>query len=290
MRVVLAESYGMCFGVRDAIALALNSPQREQLTVLGELVHNQEVLHTLRNAGVRSLPSIEAALAGEVETSRVLITAHGASGRAVAALRERGLEVLEATCPLVRHAHRSLQKLVRQGYFPVVIGKPDHVEVRGLVGDLDAYRVIQSVEEIPLLAGHTRLGVASQTTQPLDFVLKMVDAIRAAFPETEVRFLDTVCQPTKERQAAVRRLASGCEVVIVVGGRTSNNTRQLVETCEREGARAYQVESAADLCPEWLAGADTVGLTAGTSTPDRVIREVHNALLAMAEPHLREAA
>lgn len=290
MRVILAESYGMCFGVRDAISLALNAPQREQLTVLGELVHNQEVLRTLEQAGVRSLPSIEAALRGEVETSRVLITAHGASGRAVEALRGRGLEVLEATCPLVRHAHRSLQRLVRQGYFPVVIGKPDHVEVRGLVGDLDECLVIQSPEEIPLLAGRPRLGVASQTTQPLDFVLGMVDRIRAAFPETEVRFLDTVCQPTKERQAAARRLASACEVVIVVGGRTSNNTRQLVQTCEQEGARAYQVEAAVDLRREWLAGVETVGLTAGTSTPDRVIREVHDALLGLAAPPLREAA
>lgn len=290
MQVVLAESYGMCFGVRDAVKMALNSPHRQELTVLGELVHNGEVLRTLSEAGIRSLPSLEAALDGELETRFVMITAHGASHRAVETLRQRGLEVLEATCPLVRHAHRSLQRLVSQGYFPVVIGKPDHVEVRGLVGDLSQYAVVQSPDDLEQLAGHPRLGVASQTTQPLEFVLSMVDRIRAAYPEAEVKFLDTVCQPTKERQQAVRRLAAECEVVIVVGGRTSNNTRQLVRSCEQEGARAYQVESADEVRPEWLYGVEKVGLTAGTSTPDRVIREVHQALLALAERRLPVAA
>src|SRR5205823_473412 len=127
-----------------------------------------------------------------------------------------------------------------------------------------------------------RLGVVSQTTQPLDFVLMIVDLIRSTFPEAEVRFRDTVCQPTKERQAAARRLAARCEVILVVGGRNSNNTRQLVRSCEAEGARAYQIETAAEIQPEWLAGAETVGLTAGTSTPDEVIEDAHRRLMRMA--------
>jgi len=178
---------------------------------------------------------------------------------------------------------------VEAGYFPVVIGKPEHVEVRGLVGDLDDYAVIQTPDEIPQLAGHSRIGVVSQTTQPLDFVLEMVDRMRAAFPEAEVRFRDTVCQPTKDRQSAARRVASECQVVVVVGGKGSNNTRQLVRTCEAEGARAYQVERPSDLRPEWLEGAETVGLTAGTSTPDETIQEVHRALLRLSRAPLREA-
>jgi 4-hydroxy-3-methylbut-2-enyl diphosphate reductase len=274
MNVLLAESLGMCFGVRDAIQHALSAPRPTELTILGELVHNAEVLRRLREAGVRSVASVDA----PVETPRVMITAHGAAQRVVNDLRARGLQVEEATCPLVAHAHRSLQRLAAQGYFPVVIGNPQHVEVRGLVGDLDQYEVIAGEAEIERLAGHPRLGVVSQTTQPIEFVLRMVDRIRAAFPRAEVRFIDTVCQPTKQRQEAARRLASRCPMVIVIGGRNSNNTRQLVRTCEAEGARAYQVETAADLCPEWLAGVDTVGLTAGTSTPDETIREVHQAL------------
>jgi 4-hydroxy-3-methylbut-2-en-1-yl diphosphate reductase len=278
MKVLLADSFGMCFGVRDAVEMAINSPHRSDLTVLGELVHNPEVLRRLREAGVRTVSSVDA----PVQTGHVMITAHGTADSVVAGLRTRGLQVHEATCPLVRHAHRSLHRLVAQGYFPVVIGKPDHVEVRGLVGDLEEYAILQRPEEVAGLVGRSRIGVVSQTTQPLDFVLEMVDRIRAAFPEAEVRFCDTVCQPTKERQAAARRLASACQAVVVVGGRNSNNTRQLVRTCEAEGARAYQIESAADLRPEWFAGVETVGLTAGTSTPDEVIEGVRHALVELA--------
>jgi 4-hydroxy-3-methylbut-2-enyl diphosphate reductase len=259
--------------------MALSSPHGSDLTILGELVHNTEILRRLREAGVRSVPSVDA----PVETSRVMITAHGAATTVIERLRARGLHVEEATCPLVTHAHRRLQRLAAQGYFPVVIGNPQHVEVRGLVGDLDEYAVISSEAEVPRLTGRPRLGVVSQTTQPLELVLQIVDQIRAAFPEAEVRFVDTVCQPTKERQSAARRLASLCPVIIVIGGQNSNNTRQLVRTCEAEGARAYQVESAADLRPEWFVDIDTVGLTAGTSTPDEVIQEVHDALLRWAE-------
>jgi 4-hydroxy-3-methylbut-2-enyl diphosphate reductase len=268
----------MCFGVRDAVEMALSSPHRSELTILGELVHNTEVLRRLREAGVRTVASVDA----PVETPRVMITAHGTAARVVEGLRARGLEVEEATCPLVAHAHRSLHRLVAQGYFPVVIGNPDHVEVRGLVGDLDDYIVLSEPSDIPRLAGRPRLGVVSQTTQPSDFVREMVDRIRSTFPEAEVRFQDTVCQPTKDRQAAARRLAAQCDVVVVVGGRNSNNTRQLTRTIEAHGTRAYHVEGPDDLRPEWWAGAGTVGLTAGTSTPDEVIEAVHQALLRFA--------
>ncbi len=280
MKVILAESMGMCFGVRDAVALALNSPHRAELTILGELVHNTAVQRRLREAGVRSVAAIDS----PVETPRVMITAHGASHAAIAGLRARGLEVEEATCPLVAHAHRSLQRLVAQGYFPVVIGSPDHVEVRGMVGDLAEYEVIPDATAIFRLADRPRLGVVSQTTQPIDFVREIVARIRATFPEAEVRFQDTVCQPTKERQQAARDLAGRCDVVIVIGGRNSNNTRQLVRTVEAAGTRAYQVEGPDELCPEWWAGAASVGLTAGTSTPDEVIAAVHHALLRHTSP------
>ncbi len=286
MHVTRAESLGMCFGVRDAIAQALEHRRRTELTVLGELVHNRDVLRRLTDAGVRIAPAVDA----PVETPLVMITAHGASERALAALRERGLEVEQATCPLVTHAHRRVRRLVQDGYFPVIIGQRRHVEVRGLVEDLDDYAVLEGPEEIRDLPARARYGVASQTTQPLRFVLEMVDRIREQFPQADVRFCDTVCAPTKERQTAARRLAAECEVVIVVGGRTSNNTRQLVRACEAEGARAHQVEGVNDLRWEWFTGVRSVGLTAGTSTPDEVIDAVHDALLSLRAPELDHAA
>lgn len=275
MEVLLADTWGMCFGVRDAIQHALNLPQPTDVTVLGELVHNPEVLRRLHDTGIKTAESVDS----RVDTGRVMITAHGASEAAVSALRERGLRVEDATCPLVRHAHRALARLVEQGYFPVVIGRPDHVEVRGLVGDLERCAVISGPDEVGDLAGHPRLGVVCQTTQPPDLVQETVERIRLAYPEAEVRFVDTVCQPTRERQAAARRLASRCPVVIVVGGRGSNNTRQLVRACEAEGARAYQVEHAGELREAWFRGVERVGLTAGTSTPDDVVESVRQEIL-----------
>lgn len=274
MRIILADTYGMCFGVRDAVSEALEAPYRQELTVLGELVHNPVVLRRLEEAGVRIAGSPDA----PVDTPHVMITAHGAAASVVDGLARRGLHVHQATCPLVTHAHRMLDRLIDQGYFPVVIGDPQHVEVKGLVGDLAEYAVLSRPEEISRLAGRPRLGVVSQTTQPLDFVHAMVERIRAAFPAAEVRFADTVCAPTKERQAAARRLAEECDVVVVVGGRTSNNTARLADTCAARGARTYRVESAADLRPDWFTGAETVGITAGTSTLEETVAAVRRRL------------
>lgn len=274
MRIVLAESYGMCFGVRDAVAAALEAPYRRELTVLGELVHNPEVLRRLSAAGVRTARSTES----EVETRHVMITAHGAAPSVIERLSGAGLEVHEATCPLVAHAHRMLDRLVAQGYFPVVIGDPAHVEVKGLVGDLEEYVVVSGAKDLDGIPRTTRLGVVSQTTQPLERVLELVERIRKRFPEADVRFVDTVCQPTKERQLAARRLAAECDVVVVVGGAGSNNTRQLAATCAAGGARAYQISGPADLESDWFTGAQVVGLTGGTSTLQETIDAVRTRL------------
>lgn len=275
MRIVLAESYGMCFGVRDAVAAALDAPYRRELTVLGELVHNPEVLRRLSAAGVRTAPSTDS----QVETRHVMITAHGAAPSVIERLAGSGLEVHEATCPLVAHAHRMLDRLVAQGYFPVVIGDPGHVEVRGLVGDLLDYAVVSAVEDLDGLPRGRHLGVISQTTQPLERVLDLVALIRDRFPETEVRFVDTVCQPTKERQLAARSLAAECDVVVVVGGAGSNNTRQLAATCAAGGAQTYQISGPGELEPGWFTEAQVVGLTGGTST----LQETMDAVRARLE-------
>jgi 4-hydroxy-3-methylbut-2-enyl diphosphate reductase len=185
-----------------------------------------------------------------------------------------GLSVVEATCPLVRVAHRAVAALVRDGYHVVIVGQRDHVEVRGLTGDLDCVDVVLEEADVLALEERPRFGVAAQTTQPLEKVRRLVDLIRRRFPRSDVRFLDTVCKPTKDRQAAAIEMARQADVVIVVGGRSSNNTRELVKTCARYCARVHHVEGDADVRPEWLEGADVVGLTAGTSTPDEVIDRV----------------
>jgi 4-hydroxy-3-methylbut-2-enyl diphosphate reductase len=179
-------------------------------------------------------------------------------------------------------AHRALAGLVRDGYYPVIIGQPDHVEVRGLTEDLQAYDVVHRGQEVLDLRPHPRFGVMAQTTQPIDRVRELVGLMRRRFPDSEIRFIDTVCQPTKQRQHAAIELAQQCDAVVVVGGAHSNNTRELVNTCSRYCPEVFHVQTAADLRPEWFAGRETVGLTAGTSTPDRVIAEVECRLREIA--------
>jgi 4-hydroxy-3-methylbut-2-enyl diphosphate reductase len=210
----------------------------------------------------------------DVATPTLMVTAHGTSERTLAQTRARGLTVVEATCPLVAVAHRAVAALARDGYHVVVVGQRDHVEVRGLTGDLDRFDVVLDDADVLALEERPRFGVAAQTTQPVEKVRRLVDLIRRRFPRSDVRFVDTVCKPTKQRQTAAVEMARQADVVIVVGGRTSNNTRELVRTCERYCAHVHHVETDADIRAEWFDGAGVVGLTAGTSTPDDVIDRV----------------
>ncbi|HEX4265487.1 MAG TPA: 4-hydroxy-3-methylbut-2-enyl diphosphate reductase [Verrucomicrobiae bacterium] len=273
MRIIRAEHLGMCFGVKDAIALALETARHEPLTVLGDLVHNDTVLAALKAKGV-----ITGQHAERVNTQTVMVTAHGASERALMRTRALGLNVIEATCPLVRVAHHAVRKLAREGFHPVVIGKREHVEVRGLTEDLDEFDVVLSENDIMELKERPRFGVAAQTTQPIEKVRLLVNFLRQRFPNSEVRFIDTVCQPTKQRQHAAVELAQQCDVVVVIGGAQSNNTRELVETCSRYCAKVHHVQMAEDLRADWIEGATTVGITAGTSTPDDVLRRVEQRI------------
>jgi 4-hydroxy-3-methylbut-2-en-1-yl diphosphate reductase len=269
MRILRAAHLGMCFGVRDAIALALAHADAGPLTILGDLVHNPTILSTLDAKGISVAQDV-----AHVTTPTLMVTAHGASGRTLAQTRALGLTVVEATCPLVHVAHRAVADLARDGYHVVIVGQRDHVEVRGLTGDLDRFDVVLEDEDVSALADHPRLGIAAQTTQPLEKVRHLVELIRRRFPQSEVRFIDTVCKPTKDRQSAAIEMARQSDVVIVVGGRSSNNTRELVRTCGRYCARVHHVQTDADVRPEWFEAANIVGLTAGTSTPADVIDRV----------------
>lgn len=273
MKIIRAEHLGMCFGVRDAIAMAKDIVRQKPLTILGELVHNEVVLDDLRKKGIQ----IEQDTA-RIETATVMITAHGASEHKLQSVRESGFNVLEATCPLVRFAHRSLFKLVGQGYHPVIIGKRDHVEVRGMTEDLNEFDVLLTEAEVAQLKQREKFGIVSQTTQPIEKVQRIVALIRSRFPGADVRFVDTVCQPTKQRQTAAIDVARQSDVVIVVGGAHSNNTRELVATCSLHCSRVHHVQGASDLDPTWFTNAHLIGLTAGTSTPDEVIGEVELAI------------
>jgi 4-hydroxy-3-methylbut-2-en-1-yl diphosphate reductase len=277
MRIIRADHLGMCFGVRDAIELALSQSATEPLTVLGDLVHNETVLAELRARGIKIAQSV-----ATVDTRTVMITAHGASQAAMSRVRERGLKVMEATCPLVHAAHRAVAKLARDGYHPVIVGKREHVEVRGMTEDLGEFDVVLSAADVLELRERPRFGVAAQTTQPIEKVRGLVELIRRRFPAAEVRFVDTVCRPTKQRQNSAIELAQRAEVVVVIGGAQSNNTQELVRTCSRYCGRVHHVQGVNDLREEWFDQAQTVGVTAGTSTPDASINEIEQWLNQLA--------
>lgn len=273
MKIIRAEHLGMCFGVRDAIELAMQKAATQPLTVLGDLVHNDTVLARLRAQGVQFQNE-----AAAVTTPQVMITAHGASERKLAETRARGLRVLEATCPLVHAAHRAVARLVKEGFHPVIIGQRHHVEVRGITEDLAEFDVVLSAKDVAQLRERPRYGIAAQTTQPIERVRDLVQRLRERFPAAEVRFVDTVCQPTKQRQHAAVEVAKHSHVVVVIGGHHSNNTRELVQTCGQFCPRVHHVQTAEDLREEWFQEEDTVGITAGTSTPDEVIAGVEQTL------------
>jgi 4-hydroxy-3-methylbut-2-en-1-yl diphosphate reductase len=274
MKIVLAQHYGVCFGVRDAIKQAEDLARKGRLTILGELVHNP-----IAKERLVALGAIESSLDAPVAvTKQVMITAHGASDQAIATWRDRGYEVVDSTCPLVHQAHQALFSLVRAGYHPTVIGKRGHVEVRGLIGDLPAASVIETIADIPQLPRVTRFGVVSQTTQPIDHVRRLVEALKIARPEALVEFRDTVCQPTKNRQLALQTLLAEVEAVVVVGGKNSNNTLQLLGACKAAGKPSFHIERAEDLRPIWFAGFNSVGITAGTSTLPETVASVRTWL------------
>ncbi|HZT81008.1 MAG TPA: 4-hydroxy-3-methylbut-2-enyl diphosphate reductase [Gemmataceae bacterium] len=278
MKVLVAEVMGMCFGVRDALKIIEKVDDPEAVTIHGELVHNEAVLHQLEERGFRM--TAEADRREVPRTPLVLITAHGVSNAERQRLESAGKRLIDTTCPLVERAHEAALKLQAEGRHVLVIGKRGHVEVEGVVGDLHSYDVIQGPEEVRTWP-HARLGIMCQTTATARLVQEVRQAVAEKNPHADVRFLDTVCLPTKEHQRSLERLLGQVEAMVVVGGRNSNNTRELAARCREHGIPALHVQGAADLDPEWFAGYETVGLTAGTSTPDAVIAEVWRALLAL---------
>jgi 4-hydroxy-3-methylbut-2-enyl diphosphate reductase len=266
----------MCFGVRDALAALRAVDRPEEVTIHGELVHNEVVLTQLGRRGFGM--TTEADRQRVPETPVVMITAHGISEVERQRLQAAGKQLVDTTCPLVLRVHRAAQDLQADGCHVLVIGRRGHVEVQGIIEDLHSYDVIQSVEEVRRYP-HARLGVVCQTTTPERTALAVRDAIRACNPHADVRFRDTVCHPTKEHQKALERLLGEVDAMVVVGGRNSNNTRELVALCRESNRPAFHVQGVADLDPNWFAGCQTVDLTAGTSTLDETIEEVRQALL-----------
>lgn len=284
MQITRAKAFGTCFGVRDAIEAALDPAFSGDLTIVGQLVHNPQTVQKLKDHGVQMVDSLE----DEISSNNVMITAHGTAGSVKTELEARGYNVFDASCPLVLRVHTAVRRLVDEGWHPVVFGQRHHVEVRGIVGDLEEFTVIGGEDDIDQLASRQRIGVVCQTTHRIRDARELLEKIRNRFPQMEVQFVDTVCKPTKDRQSAVEELADELTrsngVMIVVGGYNSSNTRKLLEVCKEKQVPAHHIESEGQLEKSWFNGVDHVGITAGTSTPHEVVDAVHDRIVELS-PH-----
>ncbi len=282
MKVSLASALGTCFGVKDAINLALEPQFKGDITIVGQLVHNRQVNESLKKNGVSVVDGADAL--DQIKTKKVMITAHGAAEKMKKKLTDAGLIVFDASCPLVMRVHSTIKSMVDKNYFPVVIGQEEHVEVKGIVGDLDDYIVVGSEDDLPKLraTGKRKFGIVSQTTQQVDKVEHLVAKIREMDCVDDVAFVNTICQPTRDRQIAVGDLADQVDLMIVIGGYNSSNTKKLVQVCTERNVEAHHVEASSQLDRQWFNNRKHVGITAGTSTPEYIINDVHSAILEIA--------
>ncbi|MFN8612775.1 MAG: 4-hydroxy-3-methylbut-2-enyl diphosphate reductase [Vulcanimicrobiota bacterium] len=287
MLVIQAQAMGMCFGVEDAIASArsLNNPQ--DVTILGEIVHNGGVQRELLELGFSS--QAETDRQQLPQTPSVLITAHGISDSY--RRRLQGKQVVDTTCPLVTRVHKVARRCHEQGYRLVLVGKPGHVEVLGVTEDFSDTEVIPDCHSVRAGLG-SKLAVLAQTTTPSELFEAVHQRLVQLHPDSQILKIDTVCRPTKQRQQAIVALLKRVQALVVVGGAHSNNTLRLCEQAAKLGLPNFRVEQPEELRPEWFRGLHLVGLSAGTSTPGQAITAVYRRLLEIGrsmKPETRRA-
>ena len=272
MKVKLASSRGFCFGVEDAIELAEAAVRDHgpgRVVALGPVIHNQQVVKKLERAGLDQ--------SGDLETidpsQTVLIRSHGASPETFEEVRRLGLSIVDATCVLVQRAQKVVKQLHEEGYHVVMIGDPNHPEVKGVIGYAPNVTVIDQGTDLEIaLPYKERLGIVAQTTHSPEHVADMVAQILKR-PFQEVKIVNTLCLEVTRRQEAAVALASEVDVMFVLGGLHSANTRELARLCNEKGCATHHIETWAQFKPEMVEGKRVAGVTAGASTPQEVIEE-----------------
>jgi 4-hydroxy-3-methylbut-2-enyl diphosphate reductase len=276
VQIEVAEHAGACYGVRRALDIARGHIGDDIPTyTLGPLIHNPQVVSQLEEQGIRAVSSPE-----DVDApSTLVIRSHGVTPDVIDRARQRGLSVDDATCPHVARAQQAASRIHADGRCCLVVGEAGHPEVEGIVGHAgDAAIVVGSASEIPEDLPHD-VGVVVQTTQTHAVLDEVVSALQGR--DLDVHVEDTICLATQERQRAATELAGNVDVMVVVGGRNSGNTRRLRDLCRERCERTYHIETARELEPAWFDGCARVGVTAGASTPEEQIREVCDRLAQM---------
>jgi|WetSurMetagenome_2_1015567.scaffolds.fasta_scaffold38694_3 (E)-4-hydroxy-3-methyl-but-2-enyl pyrophosphate reductase len=263
-KVVLAKKSGFCFGVKRAVDLALKTSG--PIFTLGPLIHNPQVIARLEDKGVRSVESLD-----QVEGGRLIIRAHGIPRSIVSEAETRGLTVIDATCPFVRKVQQTAQSMSREGYQVVIIGEANHPEVIGIADRVDRPIILETLAQAAALGRYLRIGVVAQTTQSEESYRAIVRELKKHTKAMKVA--DTICNATKKNQEAAKALAERVEVMIVVGGYNSGNTRRLAGLCSAI-VTTHHIEVAGELQAVWFEGKTSVGVTGGASTPDWIIKDI----------------
>lgn len=271
MEIRLASERGFCFGVRRAIELAERAVrERGSLESLGPIVHNKQVVEMLRSQGMRIIERLD-----EMKGDTLLIPSHGVAQSIVSEAAARNLKLIDATCPIVRNAQQVVHTLHKEGFTVLVFGDASHTEVKGLLSR--AGRGAIATTQVPEFdASLRRIGILSQTTQSqqhfINFLTELVHSKLSSL--AEIRVFNTICDATAKRQRAALELAREVDMMLVIGGHDSANTRHLAEICRSAGVETHHIESAGEIEPLWYAGRERIGITAGASTPEWVVKDV----------------
>lgn len=290
MKILLANPRGFCAGVDRAITIVEEVLRRAgtPVYVRHEVVHNTFVVERLKTQGVIFVESLDAVPDG----ATVIFSAHGTPKRVYDEAAQRGLTVFDATCPLVTKVHIEVNRMAQAGIEIVMIGHAGHPEVEGTMGQCEGspIHLVETVADVERLQVRhpEKLGYVTQTTLSQDDAAQIVEALTRRFPKILTPKKEDICYATQNRQNAVRALAKEVDALIVVGSRNSSNSNRLRETAERRGIAAYRIDSAAELQPEWLDGKRCIGITAGASAPEALVREVAASLRALGADEVRE--
>jgi 4-hydroxy-3-methylbut-2-enyl diphosphate reductase len=269
MKVLLAKDAGYCFGVRDAVNLAYETAEKEgEVYMLGHIVHNENVVTELEKTGTKVIDDLN-----EVPNNKpILFRAHGTIPKVWDEAEKKGINIVDATCPLVTEIHEEVRKLAAENRRIIIIGDHGHDEVSGIKEQVQDSIVVANPEEAKRLKKMKKAGVVSQSTQMIENVQDIINVlIKKVF---DLRFVNTICFPTRRNHEQIKSLAELSDIMIVIGSFTSANSKRLTELAKERNERTYQVTCANDLDSAWFQQTDTVGVSAGASTPDNIIESV----------------
>jgi 4-hydroxy-3-methylbut-2-enyl diphosphate reductase len=272
VKIILAEKAGFCFGVKRAIKLAQDVASKKRVYTLGPLIHNPQEVKRLQNQGISPISTLKRAKEGVL-----LIRSHGIDPKKILEGKRKGLKIIDATCPYVKKAQRLAKSLKEEGYKVVIIGEKKHPEVLGIKAAAgERALILENSCQAERLPASKKIGVVAQTTQSPENFKEVV--ARLLDKSEELKVYNTICDSTFARQEAAQKLASQVDLVIVIGGYNSANTRRLAEICRKRRVKTYHLEEARELDPRWLKGKRRIGVTAGASTPDWIIKGLINKI------------